>query len=128
MTQLHQNDPTQTPDLHNDQDTFDDPIRKVGPDVTQTFDNSESNPTEWAGSEALETDQDDEEDEEAFENDDDLDLGVRADAPETGIDDADRSLAALDDEEDEADETDLDDDDDEDDDDLLDVDGTKKVR
>lgn len=30
-----------------------DPVRSVGPDATATFDNSPSNPTEHAGSEAL---------------------------------------------------------------------------
>ena len=42
-------DPTQKPtqDL-----SFDETLRNIGPDATATFDNSPSNPTEHAGSEA----------------------------------------------------------------------------
>jgi hypothetical protein len=95
-------DPTQKPSLHNNIGTFDDPIRKVGSAATASFDNSKSDPTEWAGREAL------------------------------GIDDADLAdiQVDLEDEEDEADEEDLDvDDEDEEvedeDDHLIHVNGTR---
>jgi hypothetical protein len=131
MINLETNDPTQRPNLHNDTDTFDDPVRKAGPDATATFDNSVSNPTEWAGSEALVSTVPGEEDTEA--GDEDFSTGRRADAADTGIDDADRDDSVVEDEEDVID--DDDDDDDEDDDDiddddeaLVDEDGAKKIR
>ncbi|MDW5264704.1 MULTISPECIES: hypothetical protein [Acidobacteriaceae] len=59
----------------------DDDLLKVGPDATATFDNSSSNPTEYASSEnldAIDTDEDelddediDEEDEEEYDEEDD---------------------------------------------------------
>lgn len=123
-------DPTQKPSLHNDIGTFDDPIRKVGHDVTANFDNSDSDPTEWAGSEALETATDPGKKASAHMPK----VRVRADAPDTGIDDADLTdiQVYLEDDEDEADEEDLDvDDEDEDeevedeDDHLIHVNGTR---
>jgi hypothetical protein len=100
MPNLTPYDPAQKPNLHNDINTFDDPIRRVGPDIAATFDNSTSNPTEWAGSEALrtatETDEDDGLSGEGF-----VDSGVLADAPDTGIDDADLAEAEAEDEADE---------------------------
>jgi hypothetical protein len=130
MTNLETNDPTQRPNLHKDTDTFDDPIRKAGPDATATFDNSVSNPTEWAGSEALASTAPGDEDTEA--GDEDLSTGVRADAADTGIDDADREDSVVEDDEDVIDDDDdLDDEDDDIDDDdeaLIDEDGAKKIR
>jgi hypothetical protein len=43
------NDPTQITDQSP---SFDETLRKIGPDATATFDNSPSNPTEHASSEA----------------------------------------------------------------------------
>ncbi len=43
------NDPTQDPAQSQ---SFDETLRKIGPDATATFDNSPSNPTEHASSEA----------------------------------------------------------------------------
>jgi hypothetical protein len=68
-------DPTQTPtqDL-----SFDETLRNIGPDATATFDNSPSNPTEHASSEAtnaataVDGDEDEPlEDDEDLEDDDD---------------------------------------------------------
>lgn len=64
------------PDISNDE-SFDEILRKVGPDATATFDNSASNPTEHASSEATNAatavDGDDEEEErnEDLEDEDD---------------------------------------------------------
>ena len=110
MPILSSNDPTQRPSLHNDEQTFDDPIRKVGHDATSTFDNSASNPTECAGSEALHAGTSDEETLSTRKQD--TKSGVHGDAIDTGIDDAD--LRAVDDDEESVDEED----DDEDDEDL----------
>lgn len=64
----------------------DDDFLKVGPDATATFDNSPSNPTEYAGSEHLDNidaeedelededlDDEEEEDEEEYDDEDDED-------------------------------------------------------
>mgnify|MGYP001057303429 CR=1 FL=1 len=110
-------DPTQRPNIHRDLETFDDPVRKVGPDATAVFDNSNSDPTDRAGSEALGTAGSDQQDD--IPGDGDGDFGVRADALDTGIDDADQvriEQRADIDEEDEADEEDLDIENDEEDD------------
>jgi hypothetical protein len=68
--------------VRRDQD-FDEALSKIGPDATATFDNSESNPTEHASSEATNAatavDSDDEEleeeddDDAALEEDDEVD-------------------------------------------------------
>lgn len=88
-------DPSQRPNLHHDLQTFDDPIRKVGPDVTANFDNSESNPTEWAGSEALGSVTAEEQVEARRAGRESPAQRVHTDAPDTGIDDADRADAVL---------------------------------
>jgi hypothetical protein len=55
--------------------SFDEILRRIGPDATATFDNSASNPTEHASSEATNAatavDGHDDEDEELDEEDDD---------------------------------------------------------
>ena len=95
---------------------FDDPVRSVGTDSTATFDESESNPTERASSQALndataaegENEQDELDGEEALAAD-----SVHADAIDTGVDDADTESddELAEDEEDEEEEYDEDEDD-----------------
>ena len=64
------------PDVPNDE-SFDEILRKVGPDATATFDNSAGNPTEHASSEAtnaataVEGDDEGSDDDEDLENEDD---------------------------------------------------------
>lgn len=122
MPNLNRYDPTQTRNQHADVNAFDDPIPKVGPDVSAIFDDSESDPTEWAGSEALQNVIDPGRQTEARNPNPE----VYVDAMDTGVDDAD-----LGDEEDEADEEDLDGDDEDDieetDERLIDENGFKKI-
>jgi len=117
-----ESDPTQGPSLHRDKQTFDDPVRQVGSDVTATFDNSRSNPTEWAGSEALVSTAPDED--AGLDHEEDLNRKARADALDTGIDDADRDDSVLDTDEDVLDDDDVSDDDEA----LIDENGVKKIR
>lgn len=71
-------DPMQKPGPHHDIETFDDPIRNAGLDVTTNFDDLESGPAEWAGSEVSDLmdiqvyleDEEDEADEEDLDVDD----------------------------------------------------------
>jgi hypothetical protein len=116
------NDPTQPMSLHRDKQTFDDPIRKVGADATAAFDNSESNPTEWAGSEALVSTAPDED--QTLTPGQELNPKVRADALDAGINDADRSKSAAGSDANVIDDDDISDDDEA----LIDEAGTKKVR
>ena len=103
---------------------FDDPIRTVGHDVTSTFDDTASNPTEHASSEALSsaTDVDDEADpvsasDDAVEPVTNSLEGADEEAPVDGeyLSEPGNSVATADDLEDD----DLEDDDDDDDDDEL---------
>lgn len=115
-------DPTQAASLHRDKETFDDPVRKVGPDATAGFDNSRSNPTEHASSEAMA----------AATRDlptnpskaDEINRRARPDALDTGIDDADRDDNVIDPDNDLPGGKDLSDDDDS----LVHQNGVKKVR
>lgn len=115
-------DPTQAPGLHRDKETFNDPVRKVGPDATAGFDNSRSNPTERAGSEALaaaapETASN-------FSRADELNRRARPDALDTGIDDADRDDSVIDPDNDVLADDEIADDDES----LVDENGVKKIR
>ncbi|RZU41498.1 hypothetical protein [Edaphobacter modestus] len=116
MANLEGNNPNQRSSVHKDPGTFDDTVRKVGPDVTATLDNSSSKPTEWAGSEALQSPTPGERESPA--DVDDRKPGLRT------IDDAD-----VDDEDDEDEDDDDDDDEDEDDDDeaLGDEGGSERI-
>ena len=99
-----------------------DPIRKIGPDSTATFDNSSSNPTEWASSEALGVSEEEDDEEDNVDESEDLDP-MDKDAPISGADDADLTSVDDDIEEDEEDEDDAD----EDIDDDMDGDGVKPI-
>lgn len=119
MPNLNRYDPTQTRNQHPEVNAFDDPIRKVGPDESATFDDFESDPTEWAGSETLQNVIDPGRQAEARNPNPE----VYADVMDTGVDD-------LGDEEDEADEEDFDGEDDdieETDERLIDENGSKKI-
>lgn len=61
------NDPTQDPAQSR---SFDETLREIGPDATATFDNSPSNPTEHASSEATNSATAVEGDDEGLENED----------------------------------------------------------
>lgn len=97
---------------------FEDPIRSIGPDSTATFDNTASNPTEHASSEALDaaTAVDDEDDEDLSGDGIAGDGPLITDAPETGADDADEDDEEEYDDDDEEDEDEDDDGDDADED------------
>jgi hypothetical protein len=66
--------------------SFDEILRKIGPDATATFDNSASNPTEHASSEATNAatsvDGDDDEEDEDLEDEDDDDAELEEDDEE----------------------------------------------
>jgi hypothetical protein len=86
---------------------FDDPVRKTGDDATAMFDDSSSNPTERASSEALVPDV-------GVDELDNVDEGpMDAAAPISGADDADLSAEDDDDDDDDVDEYDEEDDADE---------------
>jgi hypothetical protein len=61
-------DPTQDPAQSQ---SFDETLRKIGPDATATFDNSPSNPTEHASSEATSSATAVEDEDEALDEEDD---------------------------------------------------------
>jgi hypothetical protein len=82
-------DPSQKKNLQKDLETFDDPIRRIGHDATSTFDNSQSNPTEYASSEAQNS-ATTVEGEGDIVDEDFVPVGdLAADAIDTGADDAD---------------------------------------
>jgi hypothetical protein len=64
--------------------SFDEILRKVGPDATATFDNSASNPTEHASSEATNaaTSVDGDDEDEDLEDEDDDDAALEEDDEE----------------------------------------------
>jgi hypothetical protein len=75
--------------------SFDEILHQVGPDATATFDNSPSNPTEHASSEATDAAT-------AVEGDDEDDLGGKEDLEdEDGVEDDEAAALEEDDEEDE---------------------------
>jgi len=83
-------------------------LREVGPDSTATFDNSASNPTEYASSENLrvapadDLDEDEDEDEDdEDEDDEDEDEDDEVEEDDEDLDDDDEDDEDLDDEEDE---------------------------
>jgi hypothetical protein len=115
-------DPSQAPSLHRDKKTFDDPVRKVGPDATADFDNSRSNPTERASSEALTAAVPDPASNPSRA--DELNRRARPDALDTGIDDADRDDSVIDPDDDVLDDEEISDDDES----LVDENGVKKIR
>lgn len=96
-------DPTQKNHRHTDTEPFDDPVRKVGHDATSAFDDSESDPTGHASSEALDaaTAVKGEEEVGSDEGDDSDERGDPnvIDAADTGADDADVNVPEFDEEE-----------------------------
>lgn len=115
-------DPTQAGSLHRDKETFDDPVRKVGPDATAGFDNSRSNPTERASSEAMAAAAPDVPSNPSEA--DEINRRVHPDALDTGIDDADRDDNVIDPDNDLPAGADIS----EDDESLVDENGEKRVR
>ena len=89
---------------------IDDILREVGPDSTATFDNSPSNPTEYASSENLRVAPKDDDDDLEDEDDEDLD----EDDEDEDLEDEDDEDLEDEDDEDVEDEDDEDEDEDED--------------
>jgi hypothetical protein len=103
MANLEVNNPNQRLSLNKDPGTFDDPLRKVGPEATATFDSANNKSTEGAGNEALQPPTPGERD--RLADVDDRKPGLRA------IDDADVDDEDDDEEDDDDDEDEIDEDD-----------------